>query len=82
MWVISVNYLFFFTLIFHNYFFSKKRYLFRNVAINGAPLYCCVRWDLNMEGQPTVCCTTCMLLRLFLQQIWRPRNTRIRFHFF
>ena len=65
MWVISVNYPVFLTLIFHDYFLSKKRYLFRDVATNWAPLYCCVRWYLNMEGQPTVPRTTCMLLRLF-----------------
>ena len=65
MWVISVNYPVFLTLIFHDCFSSTKRYLFRDVATNGAPLYCCVRWYLNMEGQPTVCRTSCRLLRLF-----------------
>ena len=61
----SVNYPVFLTLIFHDCFFSKKRYLLRYVATNQAPLCCCVRWYLNMEGQRTVCHTTCRLLRLF-----------------
>ena len=65
MWVISVKYHVFLTLIFHDCFLSKKGYLFRDVATNGAPLYCCVQWYLNMQGQPTVRRTTCMLLRLF-----------------
>ena len=65
MWVISVKYPVSLTLIFHDYFFSKKRYLFCDVARNGAPLYCCIRWYRNMEGQPTVCRTSCRLLGLF-----------------
>ena len=65
MWVISVNYPVFLALIFLECFFSKKRYLFRDVATNWAPLYYCVRWYLNTEGQPTVRRTTCRLLRLF-----------------
>ena len=65
MWVISVNYPVFLALIFLECFFSKKRYLFRDVATNWAPLYCCVQWYRDMEGQPTVRRTTCRLLLLF-----------------
>ena len=65
MWVISVNYPVCLALIFLEFFFGKNRYLFRDVATNRAPLYYCVRWYLNTEGQPTVRCTTCRLLRPF-----------------
>ena len=64
MWVISLNYPVFLALIFLECFFSKKRYLFGDVATNWARLYYCVRWYLNTEGQPTVRPTTCRLLRL------------------
>ena len=65
MWVFSLNYPVFILLIFHHCFFSKKTYVFRDAATNGAPLYCCVQWYHNMQGPPTVRRTTCMLLRLF-----------------
>ena len=65
MWVISVNYPVFLTWFFHDNFFSRKGYLFRDVATNEASLYCFVRRYLNMEEKPTVCRTSCRLLRLF-----------------
>ena len=58
--------------IFHECFISKERYFFHDVATNWAPLYYCIRWYLNTEGQPTMRRTTCRLLRLL------SRNTRIR----
>ena len=64
MWAFSVNYPVFLDLIFLECLFSKKRYLFRDVATNWAPLYCCVRWYCNMEWKPTERRTSCGLLRL------------------
>ena len=77
LWVISVIYPTFFALIFNDCFLSKKMYFFQNVATHWAPPHYCVLWYVNKEGYTTMCRAKCWLIRLFLQRIAMPRNTRI-----
>ena len=76
-WVISVIYPVFLALIFHEFFFSKERYLFQDVAKKWAPLSYCVLRCLHNEGNATIIRAKLRLIRLFMQRIARSRNTRI-----
>ena len=77
MWGTFSIYPLFLALIFHECFFSKKRYLFHDVATIWALFYCCVVRCLHKEGYCTIRPAKCRLICLFLQRIARPRNTKI-----
>ena len=65
-----------------NVFSVKKRYFSHDIPSIGALLYYCVVRCLHKEGYSTTCTAKCRLIRLFLQCIARPRNTRISFSVF
>ena len=79
MWVISVIYPLFLAVIFHECFFSKKRYFFHDVATIWTPLYCCVVSCLHAQGYCTIRLAKCKLIQLFLQCIATRRSTWIWF---
>ena len=75
-------YALFLALIFHQLFFSKKRYFFHDVATIWALLYCCVASCSHKEEYCTAGPAKCTVIRLLLQRIARPRNARIYFSLF
>ena len=82
MWVISVNYLVFWTLIFHDSFFIKESTSF--VTLQRIGLLCSAAYDgiLKWKDNPLCVVPRVGYYAFLLQQIARPRNTRSRFHLF
>ena len=77
VWVTSAIYPLLLALDFHEFFFSKKRYFFHDVATISALLYYCVVRCLNKEGYCTIRPAKCRIIPPLLQRIARLRNTRI-----
>ena len=77
-----MNYPIFLTLIFHDCFFSKQKGTFF-VTLQQMGLLCTAAYDgiSTCKDNPLCVAPRVGYYAFFLQQIARPRNTRIRFHF-